>query len=423
MSTYVQLNRRPGGTNDAAVSRRLRCARRFRAAILLAGAATVGLPTTMALAGPAVAATTAAARPDIPMGITTPFLNQPGFHAVAAQNGTHAWAVGDTTAGNAVFAYGTGISFAAKPHVPPFPPPVRSYLQGVAAIPPVGAKALTVGYTVSGGVARALIGRGNTLGWGTLYSGTPKTYLYGVATTSASNAWAVGFRLVGTKSFPLILHGTGASLTTWTSVPAPLFGLNTYLYGVAATSPNNVWAVGYVELNPAAPAKTLIYHYNGITWTRMPSPSPAPNSLLFGVAALISTRAYAVGGTTGGGHTSELILSLNSGTWHQVPAGDVHFLHPVLDSILYSVTFTKTAWAVGGAGVSPNHYETVILRHFPFSSSPVWNQQLSPNLGTQDFLFGVSAFTSVSAWAVGSHSTPPGPNHFLDEHWNGSSWI
>jgi hypothetical protein len=419
MSTSLQLNRGPGGAW-------LRCARRFRVAILLAGSAAVGLALTPALAGTAVASATAAARPYSPM-IPRPTLAQPGFHGVAAASAAKAWAVGDTAAGNAVFAYGSGPPWVALPHVGPLPP--KSYLQGVAAVPTTG-KALAVGYTITSGVARALIGHGNTIKWKTVHNGVANSYLYGVAAASATTSYAVGYRLVGTTSIPIILKGTGPTFTTWTPMTVPTYGSNSYLYGVAATSASNAWAVGYVEATPLAPARTLIYHWNGIIWSRVASPSPAPDSLLFGVTASTlsyPTKVWAVGGTTGGGSTRELILGLNtSGIWYRVPSADVHFPRPPLDSILYSVTFTPATpstvkktiiWAVGGAGTAPNVFETVILRHYPYGS-PIWNQVTSPNPGTQNFLYGVSAFSPVSAWAVGDHN-PPAPNRFLSERWLG----
>jgi hypothetical protein len=74
--------------------------------------------------------------------------------------------------------------------------------------------------------------------------------LYGVAATSARNAWAVG--LVGART--LIVRWNG---TAWTKAsPSPGF-----LVGVAATSARNAWAVGATDY-----ANTLIVRWNGHTW-------------------------------------------------------------------------------------------------------------------------------------------------------------
>ena len=123
-------------------------------------------------------------------------------------------------------------------------------------------------------------------------------FLYGVAATSARNAWAVG----GTDWFhaqTLIEHWNGKA---WKRVPSPSPGSNSWLSGVAATSPRNAWAVGLNS--PAAPAsrpgpgaKTLIEHWNGKAWKRVPSPSPGPAQLIGGVAATSARNAWAVGQT------------------------------------------------------------------------------------------------------------------------------
>jgi hypothetical protein len=60
-------------------------------------------------------------------------------------------------------------------------------------------------------------------------------------------------------------------------VPSPSPGpLGSFLDAVTATSANNVWAVGDYETSGPI-IHTLILHWNGKAWTRVPSPSP--NSL------------------------------------------------------------------------------------------------------------------------------------------------
>jgi hypothetical protein len=76
-----------------------------------------------------------------------------------------------------------------------------------------------------------------------------------VTATSASNAWAVGS--TGTKT--LIVHWNG---TAWKRVPSPTPAAGGFLGGVTATSARNAWAVGRTG------GKTLIEHWNGVTWRR-----------------------------------------------------------------------------------------------------------------------------------------------------------
>ena len=45
------------------------------------------------------------------------------------------------------------------------------------------------------------------------------------------------------------------------------------LHGVSADSATDAWAVGFSETNPN-PRQTLIVHWNGTAWWRVPQPSP-----------------------------------------------------------------------------------------------------------------------------------------------------
>ncbi len=90
----------------------------------------------------------------------------------------------------------------------------------------------------------------------------------------------------------LIEHFDGQS---WQIVPSPNTSLpQNELHAVAGSSATDIWAVG-TALDPAAsPAKTLILHFNGSSWTIVPSPSPdTSNNTLFAVAAISPTNAYA----------------------------------------------------------------------------------------------------------------------------------
>ncbi|HEY3907167.1 MAG TPA: hypothetical protein VGM14_24890 [Streptosporangiaceae bacterium] len=61
------------------------------------------------------------------------------------------------------------------------------------------------------------------------------------------------------------------------------------LNGVAVTSARNAWAVGETR------SKTVILHWNGTRWQRLPSPSPGSGAVLSGVSATSTANAWAVG--------------------------------------------------------------------------------------------------------------------------------
>ena len=60
---------------------------------------------------------------------------------------------------------------------------------------------------------------------------------------------------------------------------------------VAATSARNAWAVG-------GGPRTMILHWNGTAWKRVPSPGHAYSTFLISVAAISADDAWAVGYTS-----------------------------------------------------------------------------------------------------------------------------
>ena len=111
--------------------------------------------------------------------------------------------------------------------------------------------------------------------------------LYGVAAVSASDAWAVG----RTHAFrTLIMHWNG---TTWTRVPSPSPSSDDNLTAVTAVTARSAWAVGYTDVG--AYYQTLILRWNGTAWQRVPSPASAGGSQLDGVSAVSVGDAWAVG--------------------------------------------------------------------------------------------------------------------------------
>jgi hypothetical protein len=148
------------------------------------------------------------------------------------------------------------------------------------------------------------------------HPGTFANGLRGVAAVSASDVWAVGsWQDTPTAVKTLIVHWDG---TRWTKVPSPSFGAGSQygsvLTGVSATSASDVWAVGYYsKANPSATFQSLILHWDGTTWTQVPTPSGIGyRSRLFAVSAVSTSDAWAVGYY---GIDRSLILHWNGTTW------------------------------------------------------------------------------------------------------------
>jgi hypothetical protein len=183
-------------------------------------------------------------------------------------------------------------------------------------------------------------------------AGSTVNNLRGVAATSPRNAWAVGYYHSGTASADktLIEHWNGSS---WTLVPSPNPGVSAhsnYLRAVAATSASNAWAVGdyFTGSGPSSADHTLIEHWNGTSWKHVPSPSPGgafTYDALYGVAATSPSNAWAVGSSVPGSVT--LTEHWNGSAWAVVPSPNPGGTSN--QNILTGVAMTSATnvWAVG----------------------------------------------------------------------------
>jgi hypothetical protein len=116
--------------------------------------------------------------------------------------------------------------------------------------------------------------------------------LVAVDAISTNDVWAVGsFQSNTYAQFALALHWDG---TEWSYVPDDQYDRYIF-YGVAAVSHNDVWAVGEYP-GPNAYQQPLVQHWDGVYWTVVPVPSAGIyRNHLFGVAAVSSADIWAVG--------------------------------------------------------------------------------------------------------------------------------
>ena len=191
-------------------------------------------------------------------------------------------------------------------------------------------------WAVGGNNGNTLIAHWNGTGWKQVPSpnASGANTLDGVAATSASNAWAAGLYTTSASpgGEPLIERWNG---TKWQVAATPTFsGLTNILYGVAATSATNAWAVGYLD-NSSSDSQSLILHWDGTTWKQVPSPDPSTQyTVLYGVTAISATNAWAVGDYSGdNGVERTLIEHWNGTAWKQVPSPNVKGALNVLSGV------------------------------------------------------------------------------------------
>jgi hypothetical protein len=241
--------------------------------------------------------------------------------------------------------------------------------------------------------------------------------LYGVAATSATDAWAVGNYRGNPGARTLVEHWNG---TEWCQVPSPNpapadepDGLS----AVAATSATDAWAVGDYY-SPSAGTRTLILHWNGTTWTQIPSPDPSPvkENFLNAVTATSATDAWAAGISVTSAGRRTLMLHWNGTTWTRVPS-PTPGMYVTLAGV--AASSTSQAWV---AGVYNSPYQTLTLRW----NGTAWKYVRSPDPatgnGARNSLTGVAATSASNAWAVGWDATSSSLGKTLVLHWSGATW-
>ena len=102
---------------------------------------------------------------------------------------------------------------------------------------------------------------------------------------------------------------------TWTSIPvAQIAGKSPSIRDVAATGPDDAWAVG--ETTAHAP---VIEHWDGASWTVVQDGSAFPSATLYSVIAVSPDLAYAFGGYDEG-QRQVLAEVYQDGTWSTMPS-------------------------------------------------------------------------------------------------------
>lgn len=327
-------------------------------------------------------------------------LNNDLLQGISAVSPTDIWAVGlfccpgqSGTKNRSLIEHWDGTAWSIVPS--PSAEPAGSQLQGISAVSPTDVWA--VGYTApSTNGNLTLIEHWDGAMWSVVPSPNPGPQpnddLYGVVALSASNVWAVGEYDTGSRFGPLIEHWDGAAWsvvpgpagsggvdrltaiaavnpndiwatgdvanpnseptaehwdgTRWSVVPVVTGFLDSRFSSVTAVSSNDVWAVGYeVPSVQHEHLYTLIEHWDGTRWSRIPSPNVGPaDNWLQGVAALAASDVWAVGydfGTAGNGLFS--LFEHWDGTAWQPAAGP-----PVLES--GKVLYANDLYAVTAAG-------------------------------------------------------------------------
>jgi hypothetical protein len=339
------------------------------------------------------------------------------LNSVTVLSACGAWAVGAFTDASNVretlIEHWDGANWTVVPS--PSPGSTNNFLASVRAASPTSIWAVG-GFAGDDHNERSLILHWDGKSWtqqDTPAAGDNTNVLNGVRPVSGTEAWAVGEYGQGITEKSLLLHFKGGR---WTQVTTKQVSADDAIFGVAATSAKDVWAVGITgsefETAKQRPARmplarsasrlesTLILHWNGKTWTHVPSPNPGMLAELKAVGATSPSNVWAVGLYVQDRTERPLILHWNGKTWSRVnsPASGGTALDE-LTSV--SVSSARNVWAAGTTFKSSTSAPLIVRW-----SGSRWTRLVVPVPGASAQLLGVGASSDSSVWGVGFLQTP-----------------
>jgi hypothetical protein len=338
----------------------------------------VSAPKTGKTTSPALAASATSSAGNGLHVVASPFINNSTLSAAVAIADNDIWAVGSFATGSTASTQQTlaehfdGTSWS----VVPTPAPQGSSFAGVAGV--ASTDVWAVGASGAGGTSQSLIEHWNGTSWSVVSSPqfSRGSFLTGVTVISSSDAWAVGTVINSTTA--LVEHWDG---TTWSVVSSPAFsgvGVN----GISADSSTDVWAVG---------GATKL-HWDGTSWSLVAAPSKVSTGA---VTVLSATNIWAVGVGPGVPHPphsafpTAAIEHWDGKTWSVIPSPDPDLAGSSFLAGIAAVS-AKDIWAVGGAANGP------VIEHWNGSK---WSLVTLPS-GVSG-LNGVTALSDGTIVAVG----------------------
>jgi hypothetical protein len=349
------------------------------------------------------------------------------LYAAAATSGTDIWAVGIYASGSLIRHYnGRGWTQTEIP---------LGVLAGVAASSPGNAWAVggTNWFTPS-----TMTWHWDGADWIRVKSPSPapNSRLAAAATTSDDNAWAVGYTGTGSGTIagpaaptrpartrptvgqagdlPLIEHWNG---TAWSIVPGPASVPSGELRSVVALSPIDAWAVGWTGATLGPGSKPLIEHWDGATWTQVPSPNPVGTQDSLNAVSFDSPSDGWATGTyqNAAGLSVGLTQHWNGTSWTAVTSPAIS---GGADFLAVGATSPTNAWATGLT--RPQTCEPQCASLIEHWNGATWTRQTAPDPlhAYLNVYLGIAAIAGGNAWAVGTEAN----SETLIAHWNGTTW-
>ena len=201
----------------------------------------------------------------------------------------------------------------------------------------------------------------------------------GTVAIADKDIWAVGSSNSTGTNEPLAVHFNGMS---WSAVPTPAVKGGS-LSGVAAVASHDVWAVG------STGSQSLIEHWDGTSWNVVSSPKLSKGGSLTAVTAISTNDVWAVG--LRDDFSGDLVEHWDGTSWSIVSSPAFTGASDILRGI--SADANNDVWAVGDSFSVGG----AVILHFDGTS---WSRVGAPSVDRS--LLAVTVLSSTNAWAAGA---------------------
>jgi hypothetical protein len=229
----------------------------------------------------------------------------------------------------------------------------------------------------------------------------------GVVSFASNNVLAVGYQPAANGAVLTLVERWDGSKWSIVSTPNGSAGGQSFS-AVSASSPNDIWAVGSLVVpNSNKAVLTFVEHFNGSTWSIIPSPSPIPTgvlnaNVLLSVHAVSSIDVTAVGFVRGFGiRTFTLVEHWDGVKWSVVSnPNPSQSVFSILTGL--AVVSPSDMYVVGYSASPTSGQHQTLVEHFDGAK---WTIVASPKKGLAQQLNGAFALPNTqNVWIGGAFS-------------------
>jgi hypothetical protein len=244
--------------------------------------------------------------------------------------------------------------------------------------------------------------------------GNGDNLLIDVDARPSGEVWAVGYYMDASIRHTMVQRWDGI---TWDVVPSADFGsgFNT-LYGVDVISANDIWAVGNYS-NAQVDSRTLAEHWDGTSWTVVPSPNVVTGTnTLISVDAVSANSIWAAGAYVDNMDDAHaLTMHWDGSSWTVISTPSPGPGQTMLYYNSLAAVSESEVWASGFYNDTSGPQQAMVLRW----NGTVWSLQTTVNPGTDGTTtIGIEAVSSLNVWVGGAYSDNSTHSYSLIERYS-----